>query len=216
MKNTRRFHTRSFISFFLLFNSIVMAITGLILYCTPQGRVARWTGWSLLGMTKDQLEGIHTISSFLFLAAAILHVVVYNWRVITGYLKHAGQKLSLLRLKYKWEFVSAVLLSLVIFIGSYYAAPPFGNVIDWGDHLKKSWGDGHTEAPVPGAEKLTLEDFSSKVLKTDIKTVLAFLESKSLKVENQEQKFSDLAKKNNCSPAQLYQLLKTGEFTANP
>lgn len=216
MKKTRKFHTRSFVSFFLLFNSIVMAVTGLILYFTPQGRLARWTDWSFMGMTKDQLEGIHTVSSFLFLAAAVIHVVVFNWRVIRGYLKHAGQRLNLRRLKYKTEFIAAVIFSLVIFLGTFYALPPFGNIVDWGDQLKNSWGDGQVEAPVPGAEKLSLDDFSKKVLKADVKVVIAYLKSKSLNVDHKEQIFKDVAARNECSPARLYELLKSGRLTAHP
>lgn len=211
-----KFHSRSFVSFFLLFTFVVLAITGLILYITPQGRVARWNGWTMLGMSKDQLEGIHTISSFFFLAATLVHLFVYNLKAIIGYLRNVGRKLNMLRPKRKKEFYAAVILTLVIFFGTLYSLPPFGNLVKLGDNLKKSWSQSQGEAPVPGAEKYSLEDFSNKVLKSEINKVMVFLRSKGIIVGDKQQRLISIAVKNGCSPADLYEIMKSGGFFAQP
>jgi hypothetical protein len=216
MKTKKKFHNRSFVSFFLFFNFLILAITGFILYFTPQGRIARWTGWTFLGMNKDQLEGIHTVSSFGFMGAAIFHVFLYNWRAIKGYLLRAGHKLTPSHIKYKKELAAAIFITIAIFIGSYYSLPPFGYIVDFGDQLKKSWQNYHAEAPISGAEKLTLSDFSIKVLKIDGQTAAKLLKSKNIKIISPNQKLKDIAAQNNTSPAHLYETLKNAIKAGNP
>jgi hypothetical protein len=38
---------------------IAMLITSIILYIVPQGRIAYWADWRLLGLTKEQWGDIH-------------------------------------------------------------------------------------------------------------------------------------------------------------
>jgi hypothetical protein len=216
VKKNVKFHPRSFVSFFLLFNFLVLAGSGLILYITPQGRVARWNGWTLLGMTKDQLEGIHTISSFFFVAAVMIHLFIFNWKVIIGYIRNVRMKLNMLWPKRKKEFYAALLLILVFFFATLYSLPPFGNLVQWGNDLKKSWSHSREEAPVPGAEKYSLEDFSVNVLNSEIRKVMVFLRSKGIIVWDKHQRLIDIADKNGCSPADLYEIMKSGGYVAKP
>jgi hypothetical protein len=216
VKKREKFHSRSFVSFFLCFTFFILAITGIILYITPQGRIARWNGWTLLGMTKDQLEGVHTISSFFFIAAVLAHLLIFNFKVIIGYLRNVRQKINLLWPKRKKEFYAAMILTLVFFFGTLNSLPPFGNLVKLGDDLKKSWSHSKEEAPVPGAEKYTLEDFSIKVLSSEIKEVISFLKSKGIVISDKKQRLKDIATKNRCSPADLYEILKSGGFVVKP
>ncbi|MCP4148046.1 MAG: DUF4405 domain-containing protein [bacterium] len=204
----REFHYRSFVSFFIFFNFIVMTLTGLILYITPPGRIARWTAWVFLGMSKDQLEGIHTVSSILFFAAALFHIFLYNRRIFWSYIKKQTSELKKLRRRCVREFTLALVLSVLIFIGSLIPFSPFSDIIDIGDDLKKSWGDSSMEAPVSGAEKLSLKEVSERLIKRDVSEVITQLRADSLKVENESQTLKEISRNNNLSPAELYEIIK--------
>lgn len=45
----------AFLSFFM------MLLTSVVLYLTPQGRVAYWADWRLLGLSKEQWGAIHIL-----------------------------------------------------------------------------------------------------------------------------------------------------------
>ncbi|MBE0460642.1 MAG: DUF4405 domain-containing protein, partial [Candidatus Aminicenantes bacterium] len=61
---------RAFISLSILWSFLVEAISGIVLYITPVGRVANWTNWKFLGLTKQNWEAIHTIFGYVFLLFA--------------------------------------------------------------------------------------------------------------------------------------------------
>ena len=45
---------RGLVSVLTLTSFLVLAFTGCILFVTPPGRVANWTGWTMLGLTKHE------------------------------------------------------------------------------------------------------------------------------------------------------------------
>ncbi len=190
----------------LLFTFVIIGVTGVILYFTPPGRIARWTGWNFLWMSKDQLEGVHTVCSFLFLLASVVHIVL-NWKSMLQYFKSGLSLISGYRKRYTREFLLALLLSLVVFLGSYLPFTPFKDIIDAGSRLKKSWGKSQMEAPVPGAEALTLKEFAFRVLKADAGTVIKKLTSCGIHVRRPDQTLKDVAALNDCSPADLYRMM---------
>lgn len=208
-KKFKKFHARSFVTFFLLFDFFIMTVTGVILYFTPPGRIARWTSWIFLGMSKDQLEGIHTISSFAFLFFSLVHIFVLNRKAMWSYIKIRRKEFQQKRIKHKYEFLLAFVLCIVLFIGSYIPFTPFRDVIDTGDYLKKSWGKASSEAPVPNAESLTLKEFSKILFKKEASDVITILKSRSLQVESETQKIKEIARINRVSPEQIYRIVKT-------
>ena len=79
MTKMKRFHTRAFVSLLLTCSFFVLLVTGIVLYITPQGRVAHWTGWTIAGLGKEQWSAVHIVISLLFLTSAALHLY-FNWR----------------------------------------------------------------------------------------------------------------------------------------
>ncbi|MEJ5166449.1 MAG: DUF4405 domain-containing protein, partial [Thermoanaerobaculia bacterium] len=74
-----KFKVRRFFVLLIFFSFLLMTISGLVLYFTPQGRVAYWVEWKFLGLTKDDWTNLHTVSWFLFLISSIFHIY-YNWK----------------------------------------------------------------------------------------------------------------------------------------
>ena len=71
MPDKKPFKLRAFISVYMTITSILIAISGIILYIAPPGRIAHWSYWSMLGLTKDEWQGIHIIFTFILVVAGI-------------------------------------------------------------------------------------------------------------------------------------------------
>jgi hypothetical protein len=55
---------RRIISLTMFLCFIAMAYTGIMLFLCPQGKVAYWTGWRLLGFSKEQYGGLCALVLF--------------------------------------------------------------------------------------------------------------------------------------------------------
>ncbi len=130
----RSWKWRRLVSFHLLFAAIALLISGVALFVAPPGRFAHPTDWRLLGFNKGQWEAIHTMSGYVGTLAAVFHLVL-NWKVLRSYLRDRARHAYRL----KAEFVVALFLTVVIWLGAAYHIPPFSMVMDWGGNLKESW-----------------------------------------------------------------------------
>lgn len=156
--STKRFRFRAFVSFLLLLSTLVIIVGGVILFVSPPGRVANWTGWRLLWLTKAQWQAIHSMFAVIFIIAGGLHVY-YNWRALWGYLKNrlrGGLRLS-------WELAGATVVSLLVFTLTLRDAQPFAVILDFGDRITQSWAVPEAEPPAPHAEQLTLQAFGATI-----------------------------------------------------
>jgi hypothetical protein len=133
-KNHRSWKWRSLVSFHLLFAAIALLISGVALFVSPPGRFAHSTGWQLLGFDKGQWEAIHTMSGYVGALFAVFHLIL-NWKALRNYLRDRTRHAYRL----KPEFVVALLLTVIVWIGSAYPIPPFSTVMDWGENIKESW-----------------------------------------------------------------------------
>ena len=150
------FHWRGLTSFLVTLGFLLLAVTGVMLYLTPQGRVAHWTGWRLAGLDKEQWAAVHMLSGLLFLVAAGFHLY-FNWAVFIHYIKtKAGFNL-------KREMGVAVAVISILVAGTLWELPPFQYVVDANDRIKTYWDTHSIPAPYPHAEISTLEDFASRM-----------------------------------------------------
>jgi len=65
---------RRVITLTVLLSFVFLALSGIMLFLRPQGRVAYWSGWTLLGLSKDQYSAIHTTFMVLFLTVGVWHI----------------------------------------------------------------------------------------------------------------------------------------------
>lgn len=77
---------RRIVSLTSLTSFFFLGLTGIMLYIVPQGRVAYWADWRLLGLSKTDWTNIHINISLLFLIASGFHLY-YNWNTLLAYLK---------------------------------------------------------------------------------------------------------------------------------
>ena len=128
---------RSLVSFYLLFAGIVVLVSGVVLYVSPPGRVGQITGWHLLGLDKEQWSAAHTLSCFMCAIFSVVHLLL-NWKILIRYLRNRANRTYQLRA----ELIVAALLTVVVFVGSAMALPPFSMVMDVGEAFTESWDTG--------------------------------------------------------------------------
>lgn len=199
------FSWRAFISLGLFAAFLMLFVSGIILYLSPPGRVANWTNWQILGLSKHDWQNQHTIFSLAFAILSILHLFSINWKAFWSYVvakTHAGLGRPL-------EFSSIILLALLFGIGTHLKVQPFSAVIDFGESLSASWEEPASRAPVPHTEKLTLREISLQFTSgTSPEELREKLEKQDIAVQSLDQTLESIGTENNASPEEVYKLLE--------
>ncbi len=154
----RSFNWRGFFSLLLFGSFTLLLFTGAILYATPKGRVAHWTGWTALGLEKEEWGAIHMTSALAVILAAGFHLN-YNWSIFWGYIKHKGQGTLYL----KRELALAILLCAIIILGTIYDVPPFATIDQWNEDIKLYWEARSAAGPIPHAEELSIAQLAEEI-----------------------------------------------------
>lgn len=193
---------RKIVSLTTLLSFLLMCYTGLIIIIVPEGRVAYWSNWSLLGLNKEQYGQIHTTSSLLFLIVSILHIYL-NWKAIMLYLKNKAKNFIL----FTPNFVVSMVIVLLVYFGSYYKTSPFVNLFVWQSDIDDYWADTYGEPPYGHAELSPLSGFAKKI-GVDIKKAEEILRKNNIKYSNSSETVLQIAAKNQKSPQDIYLLIK--------
>lgn len=194
----KRFSWKPFTSFLVLCASLVILLTGAVLYVAPAGRIANWTHWMLGPLDKEQWQALHTVFALLFVIAAALHLV-FNWRVLLSYLRtrlHTGTS-------NRREFAAASAISALVLGLTLADVPPFATVMAVGEWAKNSWVSQETEPPVPHAEGLTLARLAD-VTGQPLDQVVRTLDRAGVRGATGEVTVGELAARNGLTPQQLY------------
>jgi hypothetical protein len=195
-----KFKTKGFISLLLACSFTVAAFSGAILYITPRGRVANWSGWTMLGLDKHQWSAIHINACALVLLIAAWHLFM-NWRVFWSYIKRRSSGLNL-----KTEMAVAALVTGLLVAGTIYEVPPLTTFVAWNETIKNSWEQEAPTSPAPHAEEFTLTRFAGN-LGIDVNEMVASLQQQGLDVEDSEITVGTLAAENGIVPSQVYSLV---------
>ena len=211
MSKERKFNTRALITLTVAMSFLTIAASGLVLYISPKGRVANWTGWSVAGLGKEDWAGIHTTMAILFLLASAVHIW-NNWRPLMNYIKKpiaAGVKRS------KSEMLGAAALTLVVILGTLYGVPPFSTVGAVGEHFKDYWESRSVAGPYVHAEDDTLAAFAQKLGREE-GDLLERLATKGYTTDNLNLKVKELAEQYDVTPAMLFAALSSGGAGVGP
>ena len=184
----------------MMLTMIVMTYTGIILFITPPGRIAHWTQWKMLGMTKEQFASVHSTFMVLFILATMLHVY-YNWKPLTSYMKNQAKQMIV----FTKEMVVACLLTVVFFTGALYEISPFSNFLNFGSDIKESWEKEYGTPPYSHAELSSLDELLRK-LDYDLVQSEKILHQNSINY-TLKQSLEDIAKENGISPQKIYNML---------
>lgn len=206
----KKINWQIFISFNLLITFLVMVLSGVVLYLKPEGSVARWLDWQVLGIGKSGWEAVHTVFSFLFLAFALFHILKINLRIMRAYFvnhKPAGSQR---------ELMLSVLISAVFMAGTLMYLPPFSLVYQAGNDLSARWKENLQLEDESVGPRQTLEEVAT-TLDMDARDLGRWLEQKGLAARWAPATLMEVAQKQDTSPYALYRQLREWAGTnANP
>ena len=196
------FSLRKTVSLTLGLSFLVMTVTGLVLFVTPQGKVAYWSHWTLMGLGKEEWAGLHITSMVLLLVTGIWHIY-YNWTPLVSYLKEKAKGVSFL----KREFLAALALNVLFVAGTLFALPPFQTLLDLNDAVKGYWQETQGSPPYGHAEESTLAAFAG-YLRIEPDTAMDLLRAKGIAVDGKNEVLLEIAQRNGVTPQALYDALK--------
>jgi hypothetical protein len=205
--------TRRVISLTVLLSFVFLSLSGVLLFVSPQGRVAYWSRWTLFGLTKDEYSAIHTTLMVLFLVVGIWHTVL-NWKPITAYLKNRSRQLRPMTP----ELGVAAMLTAVFVVGPLAGFFPFRQFLDAGADVKDYWEASSGAPPWGHAEENSLarfcrgmEDFerleSQRLVAIDCDAALAAIRAEGIVVGGTGERLVDIAEANGTTPKAIAALV---------
>jgi len=199
----RPFINRILISLVTAFSFIAMSLSGIAAFIVPQGKVAYWTNWTFLGLSKPQWGNIHITTSVLFLIAGIWHTW-YNWTPLMQYLKGVPGRMSA-----SWRDLAIAFLVTVFFtVGAVTKTPPLNYILNFNNWIKDSWVKTPADEPPFGhAELLSLKGFCKKMY-IDSGEALRELRQAGMSVSDENMTVEQIALTNKMTPAKVYQVIK--------
>ncbi len=194
---------RKMVTFSMLFSFIILIMTSIILYICPEGRVAYWANWTILGLSKTQWGDLHITGGVLFLISGLWHLIL-NSKVILFHIKKSILKHS----ASPAPILIALIINIFFFAGTLYAIQPLKQIIVWKDDIKKIQVEKYGNPPYGHAEQSTLEAFCG-FLQLDTNTVIKALQQQLKGNITRETTILEIAQTNNITPQALYQLIQT-------
>lgn len=198
---------RKITSLTLAITGLIELITSVVLYIMPSGRVAYWSDYRLIGLSKTEWGNIHITVGTLFLVMGVIHIYL-NWRPIVAYMKTKAKEFTI----FTKSFNIALILSLYVTIGTLYNFPPMNYIIDLGEHLTTTSNEKYGEPPYGHAELSSMRMFCSR-MSIDLNEALGLLKKTGIIIEGPGQPVGKIAKANNLTPQQLYDMIKSAEIT---
>jgi len=203
--------SRSLTAFIVTWAFVILTITGLVLYVVPQGRVAYWTHWSLLGLGKEQWGDVHMMFGGIFIVTGIIHLY-FNWKPFKKFLADRVKG----KLQLKREFVIAMTFSAVILVMSIFHIPPVGWVFDLNQTLKDSWVTSpELEPPFGHAEEVSLAGISRR-MGLELEQAVQALKREGFIFNGPQDSLEKIALGNNVTPMDVYAVIRVYEIQQEP
>lgn len=204
------FKFRGFTSLLSTFSFLISLVSGIILYFTPQGKIAHWVHWTFWGLDKETWSALHINSSLIFFIIVIFHIY-YNWNLLIGYMK----KRAKMALNLKAETLTALLISIFIIFASLYNIQPFGTIMKWNEDMKNFWAaKADAEPPIPHAESMTVSEFCEK-LNIPIERFENRAKQNNWQILSNNDTIEDIAKRSHIAPAEIYKALQVASGSGN-
>ncbi|HOW64890.1 MAG TPA: DUF4405 domain-containing protein [Candidatus Paceibacterota bacterium] len=180
---------------------LALAVSGIVLWAAPPGRIANWTDWSMLGLRKSQWIDLHIWFSLLFVVASIFHLIL-NWRPLMSYFKNKATR----QFGWRREWLAGVLLCGALFAAVRLELPPFSSFLVFTDTLRESWDIQNDRPPIPHAELLTLGELAEKA-GIEVTNALSVLESRGIRGAAPDLRMGEIAKQNRLPAQRIYEIM---------
>jgi hypothetical protein len=189
---------RAFVTFYVVLSFVIIALSGVVLYISPPGRIANWSEWTFLLLTKSSWQAVHTIFTFLFVAAIGVHLC-FNWRVIVAYVRTKLDE----GMRRRRELALASALAATVLVLTVAGVPPFRTVMTAGESVKNSWATPASEPPAPHAELWTLSKLADTA-RIPLDQALANLKQAGMAPSSPDVTLAALAEHHKVTPQEVY------------
>lgn len=200
---TKKFSFRAFTSLTLFWMFVALLISGCVLFIAPPGRVAHWTDWQLLALTKERWQSVHTLTALAFLIGGLFHLLKFNRHVIWTYVKRSRQAVA----PFRGVLAASTVVSALVVVGAVADWPPFSLVMSLGETWTQSWENAETRAPSPHAEELPLSAIVNS-LDLDAETAETVLGEAGIQVNGLGHTVREVADAHDKTPFEVYSLLQ--------
>ena len=191
------FHWRSFVTFFVVLGFLLLAVSGVVLFVAPPGRIANWSLWRMAGATRAAWQAVHTAFSLLFLVFGLVHLVL-NWAPLRSYLVSRLAP-GIRRGK---ELLAATAAAAAVSALAFALLPPVSGLMELGEVMRGTWARKAGEPPLPHAELLTLGKLA-EAIKLAPEDLVGRLRAAGYEA-TPTSTLRDLAKAKGTSPALVY------------
>lgn len=192
------FSLRSFTSITLFLSFFALVFSGLAMYLRPEGSVARWIDWSLLGLSKNGWEGVHTFFSFMVVVFSVIHLFL-NGKALLTYILGRWKE----GIRRKKELCASAGLVFAVLILAVFRIPPVGEIMDIRDNIKHGHYTVKIIPPEPDFEQKPLSHVIRSV-NMPVEIVLERLRGQGLIISDDQESLQKIAKKNKSTPQALY------------
>lgn len=180
---------------------VILVLSGVILFVSPPGRIANWTNWNILSLTKKDWIALHIGFSTLFLLVTVFHLV-FNWRPLVSYFKDRLTR----RVGFRWEWLVALAICGGLYAGTCARVPPFSTLLAFNERVKERWDRPRERAPIPHAELLTLAELAQKA-GVEMAVVASRFQAKGITGFSPDIVVQELADTNRRSAQEIYQAM---------
>lgn len=195
---------RKTISITIFISFLLLVLSSVILYIVPEGRVAYWSDWKILGLSKVEWGHLHITGGLTFLIVSIWHIIL-NWNPIVNYIRKSTPK----NIKSPVPILLAIVINAFIFVGTLSEFQPMKKIIAWNGDIKEHQAKVNGNPPYGHAELSSLESFCG-FLGLDVNIVINALSEKKLQGEiTRQATILDIAKQNNKTPQQIYDIIRS-------
>ena len=175
-----------------------------MLFLRPEGSIARWAGWSMLGIDKKGWEGIHTLCCILFLISVALHLILNR----IALLRYVSGGISGNR-GFRIDLTVAAGLVAIVFALAVFRIPPASKVFEWRHAIKNGSSLVRIQPPEADFEKRNLKEISD-FLGISMNQILGILNAKGIASPAPEDSLEKIARQNKMSPQDFFGLILRG------
>lgn len=158
------FRLRRLVTNVLLLSSLAAAASGVALFLRPEGSLARWLGWSLLGLDKKRWENLHLLFVALFVIASLAHLA-YNWRPALASLREKTAAVASpgwRALVPSRELLVAIALVASVLSGTLVEWRPFASLVALRTAMKDGAFTPMVAPPTGDADRMTVAELCSR------------------------------------------------------
>ncbi|WP_035242498.1 DUF4405 domain-containing protein [Desulfobacter vibrioformis] len=205
---------RKITSLTMFLSFLLLIVTSVVLYVVPEGRVAYWSDWHFMGLTKTLWGDIHINLGVLFLISGLLHLY-YNWKPMVTYMKNRAKQLKI----FTPDFNMALAVTLIFTFGTLLHIPPMSTILDFSASFKDAGAQKYGEPPYGHAELSSLKLFAKRT-GLDIEVIKHQLQKSNIAFGDESWTLLDIARANHCTPKDVYAAMlppvKTTDATIFP